>query len=211
MRSRFAIAFGLVVVSSLILSACGSEMDPPIYPGVDEQIASPEDAEAYPYPDNELYLPVTGAKPAYPGSESNDRTEPNPGSVDPYPGVDDTSNAKNVLDFRDLSPVASDENLVTATVFIESSDLVIEKEDSGKVEVIIIGNLPTPCHQLRAKVTEPTANGRIDINVYAVTDPKMICIQMIVPFETRIPLNDLAAGDYTVFINGKQIASFELP
>jgi len=211
MRSDFVITFILLVASSLILTACGSEVETPTYPDVDEQISSPEDAEAYPYPDNELYLPVTGSNPAYPGLESDERTEPNPGVIDPYPSVDDSGNSKYVLDFKDLSPVASDKNLETGSVFIEESDLIVKKEDSEKVEVIIIGNLPTPCHQLRIKVAEPTADGRIDIDAYSVTDPKMICIQMVTPFETSVELKDLEDGAYTVIINGKQTASFELP
>jgi hypothetical protein len=210
MRSRLVITFVLVFTSLLLLTACGSEAEN-TYPGADEPISSPEDGEAYPNPDNELYLPITGSNPAYPAPELDDQTGSDSGVVDPYPGVGDSGNPELVINFNDLSPVSSDKNLTSGTVYIESSDLTINNDDPGKVEVVITGNLPTPCHKLRVKVAEPTADGRIDINAYTVTDPEKMCIQVLVPFETSIPLSDLVTGDYTLFLNEKQAGSFEIP
>jgi hypothetical protein len=210
MRSRFVITFALLVISSLMLIACRSEAEN-TYPGIDEPATSPEGGEAYPYPSNELYLPVTGSNPAYPAPESGGQIEPYPGVLDSYPGIDGSGNSELVLDFKDLSPIASDKNLVIGQVFIESSDLIIKESDPVQVEFVIIGNLPTPCHQLRVRVSEPKADRQINIDAYTVTDPEMMCIQVLVPFQANIPLNDLANGKYNVFINGEQEASFELP
>lgn len=80
-----------------------------------------------------------------------------------------------------------------------------------QVELVIYGNLPDPCHQLRVAVLSPDADGQILVNAYSVSDPETMCIQVIEPFQTSIPLADLVSGDYSVILNGVEVAEFTIP
>ena len=192
----------------LLLTACASatETTPPA-----DQAETPsgnEGTSPSPYPaSNEIYLPVTGSEPTYPSPETG-----NP--VEPYPAVKDEPvfvEPDKVLKFSDLSPLASDKNLVNGPAFIEGSDLIKKESGPAQVELVIYGNLPTPCNQLRVMVSEPNANKQIDIKVYSVSDPEKMCIQVLEPFQTSIPLGDLSSGKYTILLNEEKAVEFSLP
>jgi len=68
------------------------------------------------------------------------------------------------------------------------------------------GVLPTPCHKLRVQMPAPDDQNRIQVEVYSVVDPLMICIQVLQEFEVSIPLENLPAGQiYAVWVNGVQV------
>jgi hypothetical protein len=70
------------------------------------------------------------------------------------------------------------------------------------------GTLSTPCHHLRAKVNQPDAENRIQVEVYSIHDPDEICIQMLEEYETNIPLGSFPDGSYTIWVNGEQVGEF---
>jgi hypothetical protein len=74
-----------------------------------------------------------------------------------------------------------------------------------------LGNLPTPCHKLRAIVSPPDDQKRIQVGVYALSDPGTMCTQVLEPFEISIPLGSFTEGVYTVWVNDESAGTFELP
>ena len=89
------------------------------------------------------------------------------------------------------------------SVYPDGFDVVDWDSEPGQKALNITGMLPTPCHQLRYDVAEPDLENRIEIDLYSVSDPERICAQVLVPFEVNIPLGELPAGEYTIWVNGK--------
>jgi hypothetical protein len=73
----------------------------------------------------------------------------------------------------------------------------------------VSGDLPDPCHGLRFKVDPPDDNGRIQIQLYSLSNPDTMCIQVIQPFEINISLGSFPAGEYELYLNGEKIADFQ--
>jgi len=114
------------------------------------------------------------------------------------------------------SPVAEEpipqlpiDGLERGAVFLESTDLLKSESLPLQFTLALNGNLPTPCHELRFNVKPPDAENKIMVEVYSVTSPDVICIQVLQPFEENIPLGSFPAGKYTVWVNGNQVAEFD--
>jgi hypothetical protein len=203
MRSRFVFTLLLILIGALLLSACLSETETP----APDQPAEPEpvevDEEAYPYPE-----PVAQPEP--------DEAYPPPDNIvvmEPYPEGEEGENAVvvNVFLASEFAPLPSDKDLQRGNVFIESTEIVLNNTVPAQAELVIKGNLPTPCHGLRVVTAEPDANGHIELEVYSVIDPDKVCIQVLSPFETTVPLGDFSEGKFTVGINEEEVTKFELP
>lgn len=108
-------------------------------------------------------------------------------------------------------PSAQDKSLSQSEAFVTSADVLVLESFPPQYMLTIQGNLPTPCNQLRAEVGEPDAQGQIEVNVYSVVDPNIMCIQVLEPFEENIPLGSLPAGQYTVIVNGEQVGQIVAP
>ncbi len=96
-------------------------------------------------------------------------------------------------------------------------DAFIERNaDTGQYSVRLSGNLPTPCHQLKSNVQPPDENGQINVNVFSVSSPDSMCIQVLEPFSLTVPLEfegmdagALESGEYTVLVNGEAIGTIQ--
>ncbi|NPV57793.1 MAG: hypothetical protein HPY76_14150 [Anaerolineae bacterium] len=100
------------------------------------------------------------------------------------------------------APQPDDGNLVRGPVFIDSATIRAAESYPVQYAVVLEGNLPTPCHQLRAEVNLPDAHNVIRIELYSLVDPEVLCAQVLQDFETTLNLPDgLAAGEYTLSIN----------
>jgi len=109
-----------------------------------------------------------------------------------------------------LNPLPNEDKLTRGKVTIESSELLSLETYPVQVLLHVKGNLPTPCHLLRVSVEKPDNENRIKVKIYSVYDPGEVCIQMIKPFDTSIPLGSYQSGTYTVYINGEKVAKFDI-
>jgi inhibitor of cysteine peptidase len=92
---------------------------------------------------------------------------------------------------------------------VDEIDILILESFPVQINVIASGNLPDPCTEIYQVNQKREGNTFfITIKTYRSLDP---CIQIIVPFEVKIPLNvyGLPAGTYTVDVNGVH-ATFDL-
>jgi hypothetical protein len=71
--------------------------------------------------------------------------------------------------------------------------------------LIVTGNTPTPCHQLRIKVpAKPDESGTLAIEVYSVAERGQICAQVLKPFIATVALTATqAAANPKITVNGK--------
>jgi hypothetical protein len=97
-----------------------------------------------------------------------------------------------------------------SNVSIDSAEILLLESFPVQVQLHLEGNQPTPCHALEWEVSEPDAQGRIDVGIWAGIEPEALCIQVVKRFEARIPLGDYTQGAFSVWVNGEQVGSFNL-
>jgi hypothetical protein len=168
----------------IILAACGAAPAAPSEPTP----APSETPDAYPAP-----VPQQPVQPAYPSPDdpvSSDSPSAYPSPLDPLPGEADMDRGE---------------------VFVDEAQLLVMESFPPQYMLQISGSLPTPCHSLRASISEPDAQSQINVEVFSLVDPNVTCIQVLEPFQTGINLGSFPQGSYTVLLNGEQVAEFDAP
>ncbi len=108
-------------------------------------------------------------------------------------------------------PSTSGDNMVRAPAFVEKSEVVSPKSASDQFTLTVSGSLPSPCNLLQTNVKAPDDQNRIQVEVYSLLPPDKVCAQVLVPFETSVPLGSLKSGSYTVVLNDKQVGELTVP
>ena len=182
--------------TAMSLAACG-DASTPMPEDIQPQTGSESPADdAYPQP-----------------ALDQDPIEPSPvKEVEPYPEPSEPNQPQEPpAGNPEFAPSPGDDALTRGNVFFDAFDLILLESSPVQVELLLMGNLPTPCHQLRVVASPPDDQNRIQVEVYSLTDPDMICTQVLDPFEARIPLGAFAEGSFTVLVNGEVVESFDLP
>jgi hypothetical protein len=95
-------------------------------------------------------------------------------------------------------------------VFVERTGLLMMESDPVQVVLTVEGHVPTPCHELRWQVSKPDSAGRIEVEMFSISDPDTLCIQVLEAFMERIPLGSFESGSFSVWLNGVHVGDFEL-
>lgn len=151
-----------------------------------------------------LTLVVTSCAPAREATTSN--TLPPDAAVTNPPGGTTPVNEPPV---NPLAPKPGDAKLTRGKVFIQESGLVIRESFPPQISLMFSGDLPTPCHELRAMINPPNEENKIIVEAYSVVDPNMVCTQVLKPFQGSIDLGTFPGGHYTVWINGEMAGEFD--
>lgn len=107
-----------------------------------------------------------------------------------------------------LEPLPDEARLSRGKVFIEGTQLQILESFPVQIMLEVSGTLPTPCHQLRMMMNPPDEKNKIELELYSLVDPDMMCVQMLQFFEERINLGSFPSGDYEIFLNGDKVGDF---
>jgi hypothetical protein len=107
-------------------------------------------------------------------------------------------------------PQPSDNLLTKGPAYIDSADILILESYPPQFHLVLKGSLPDPCHQLRVIVSQPDPQNVVDVEVYSVTDPGSICIQVLAPFEVSVSLDGFPAGTYDIRVNGDPVGQIEV-
>lgn len=134
-------------------------------------------------------------------------TPPPDTAVTSPPGVDLTPQLPPAT--SPFSPLPGDSNLERGNVFVSKSDLLIRESYPVQIALVLGGELPSPCHQLRVSVNPPDTENKIFIEVYTVYNPNTNCIQVLKPFEETVELGTFPNGHYTVWVNETQVGEFD--
>jgi hypothetical protein len=94
-------------------------------------------------------------------------------------------------------------------VFIEESGIIIRESYPPQISLTLSGNLPNPCHELRAEIGTPDADNRMDVDVYTVVDPNVMCTEVLKPFTESMDLGTFPTGHYTVWVNSELVGEFD--
>ena len=93
-------------------------------------------------------------------------------------------------------------------VFVDTSDILLMESFPVQVALHLTGNLPTPCHRAVWEVEDDGTT--IAVRLASVTEPDVVCAQVLEPFEVSIPLGDYESGTRVVTLNGAEIGDFEV-
>jgi hypothetical protein len=73
----------------------------------------------------------------------------------------------------------------------------------------VVGNLPTPCHQLRLMIPNaPDAAGLLAVEAYSVVDGSQMCAQVLQPFNVDAALTS-AQARARVTVNGAAVGPLD--
>ena len=137
------------------------------------------------------------------------RLEPTPGpdtAVTSPPGDTLTTNEPFTNPF---APQPGDVDLTRGNVYINEASLIIRESFPPQISLMLVGDLPTPCNQLRVKIGAPDRENKIIVEVYSVVDSSQVCVQVLEPFEESIDLGTFPTGHYTVWVNGEMAGEFD--
>jgi hypothetical protein len=97
--------------------------------------------------------------------------------------------------------------------YISEASLMIMESYPIQVALNISGELPTPCHTMRVIVTPPEGNTEFHIQIFSEAKANEDCIQVMQPFSENIslPLEGLADGTYSVWLNDEKVGEFNYP
>ena len=107
------------------------------------------------------------------------------------------------------APQPGDVKFSRGNIFIQEMGLLIRESFPPQIALTISGNLPTPCHLMRAEIKAPDRENKIVVDVYTVVDRNMVCTQMLKPFEENIELGTFPTGHYSVWVNGELAGEFD--
>lgn len=107
-----------------------------------------------------------------------------------------------------FAPRSGDEELKRGPAFIDSNELLQLESFPVQIVLSLKGSLPSPCHELRVKVSGPDSQNQIQLDVYSLIDPYTVCAAVLQPFEASIPLGSFPSGKHTVWVNGAMIGEF---
>jgi hypothetical protein len=186
--------FVTVLILAIFLTACQA----------DPTAVQPESPGADPYPPA-IYVPII-QEPAYP-APGDVPVEQDP--VNPYPA----SGQGPMGSYTDpvYAPQTGDADLTVGNALpdLQASDLLVLESYPVQINLVLRGDLPTPCNQLRIKVTPPDDQNRIQVQVYSVVDPNQLCTQVLEPYEALVSLGSFAGGKYSIYVNGEYLGEFE--
>ena len=138
------------------------------------------------------------------------RVNPTPGPDEPVTSPtqdpDATADPDATPALPAWAPQPGDADLDRGEAFLDVTEVLLLESYPVQVQLHLAGSLPTPCHQLRAAVAPPDAQGQIAVEVYSVVDPGQICTQQLQPFDQGLNLGSYPSGIYTVLVNGVQAA-----
>ncbi len=142
--------------------------------------------------------------PSYPNEPSypNGPSYPNEASYPNEPGTDNPGP-------QPYAPQPGDRKLERGNASVENSELLVMESYPVQIMLVLEGNLPTPCNQLRVAANPPDVQNRIQVDVYSVFDPTQVCAQALKPFKANIGLGSFPTGHYSVWVNDEMTGEFD--
>lgn len=107
-----------------------------------------------------------------------------------------------------FSPQPGDDELNRGEVEIEKTELMIKESYPVQISLYVEGNLPTPCHQLRAEIEKTDDGKKVNIHMYSLVHPNEMCAQVLEPFEANIPLGSYQEQGVSFWVNGEKVGEY---
>jgi hypothetical protein len=118
---------------------------------------------------------------------------------------------RGTTEMTDVGSIVPDSHSVEkgpAYVDFDSTEIIVKESFPMQVEIMIHGDLPSPCHELKWEILEPDENKAIHITVYSEIDSGISCSEMLESFVERIPLGEFEDSGYSIWINDYKVGAF---
>jgi len=208
MNQRIYFLLTVLLCLTIILSACSdASLEQPGEPLNPDTPYPSTGQDSEPGGNTIIHLPNIGGAYPPPSSDTVESIE-NP-YPDPLAPVDSRVVASPLE--NEFSPAPGDNELLRGNVFVNATEILLLESYPVQVQLQLTGNLPTPCHHLRVIVSAPDEQNRIQVEAYSITDPNVMCIQVLEPFDVRVSLGDFTEGEFSLWVNGEQLGEFNLP
>ncbi len=153
-----------------------------------------------------ILLILTACTPAATGAPTSMPDEPV--SSQPVDSIPEETPAVAPVD-EVLPPAPANTNMERSNAYLDSAELLILESFPLQFTLALKGSLPTSCHQLKVDVSLPDTENKITVDVYSLTQPDLMCAQMLAPFDENIPLGSFPAGHYFLWVNGELLTEFD--
>jgi hypothetical protein len=115
----------------------------------------------------------------------------------------------NIFKDNPYAPQSGDGTMMRGEAEIASATVLA---DGAIVSLQLAYRLPTPCFGLRVSSSAPAdSQNKITLDVYgvAIKDHPCTLMALSTPLEASLTFGSLAAGHYTVWVNGTQVGRFD--
>ena len=104
-----------------------------------------------------------------------------------------------------------DGGMMRGELRIDSAGLNVAESNPPQVILNFAYFQPTPCYSLRVEVSQPDAQGRINVSAYAVAAKDKPCSLMALatPLQASLDLGSYPKGHYSVWLNGAKVDEFD--
>jgi hypothetical protein len=121
-----------------------------------------------------------------------------------------SSNTPGSTGNNPYAPQAGDSDMLRGDVYIDSASLTRIESVPLQITLNFTYTQPTPCYQLRVEVSQPDAQGKINVSAYAVTEKDKACALMALstPLNASLNLGSYPRGHYSVNVNGVNAGGF---
>jgi hypothetical protein len=93
-------------------------------------------------------------------------------------------------------------------VSVGSTEIVYLETVPVQVELLVSGDLPSPCHEADWDVSETATT--VEVQIWSTSDPAAFCAAVLEPFEVSVPLGSYDSADLEVTLNGATVGRIEI-
>jgi hypothetical protein len=93
-------------------------------------------------------------------------------------------------------------------VSVETADILQLESFPVQVRLLVVGSLPTPCHEAQWEVDDD--GSQILVRLWSTALLGQDCAQVLEPFEASIPLGPFESGSRIVVLNGEEVGRFTI-
>lgn len=116
--------------------------------------------------------------------------------------------------FQGNNPYAvqpGDGDMMRGELRIDSAGLNLAESNPPHVILNFAYFQPTPCYSLRVEVSQPDAQGRINVSAYAlaVKDKPCSLMALATPLQASLDMGSYPKGHYSVWLNGAKVDEFD--
>ncbi len=93
-------------------------------------------------------------------------------------------------------------------VYVGSTEILYLESFPVQVELLVTGDLPSPCHEAAWDVSETAAT--VEVTMWSTSDPAAFCAAVLEPFEVPVRLGSFDSADLEVTLNGATVGRIEI-
>jgi hypothetical protein len=89
-------------------------------------------------------------------------------------------------------------------------ELQVKESEPVQLALHLQGNLPTPCHQLKYRISGADNEGNIRVEAWSEAPADQDCIQVLQALDETIELRIAQEGVFTILLNGEEVGTVDL-